>query len=426
MKKRLLLITWGFPFGESERSFLTEEFAALAERFEVNILTANTQDALIYPTPGVHRVERLAFSPLHQQRDLRTALFLMRPHILGELLCALGNCSPPNWGNSCAELLSYAHHVRQAMIRIRTLVSQEHIDLVYSYWCAPFAVAALWLKREFPFLQVVIRFHGADLYTERTKLGWQPFRNDVTAQANRLVFACDRGRDYYLAHWGQQAASKSRVAYLGSREVVPILGEKQAKERFFNTRLQPLRLISCANLIPLKRVHLIMEAISLLPPELVIEWHHIGAGFELEPLLHQASAQLSNRLNIRYKFWGAVPNHMLGQLYQQVQPHVFITTSSTEGGVPVSIQEAFSMGLPAIGTAVGGIPEIILDGKTGILLPADPSAEEVAAAISCFAAYSAEKKAALGDKAKELWAEKFNAKKNAEKFVDMLEELCLN
>ncbi len=49
---------------------------------------------------------------------------------------------------------------------------------------------------------------------------------------------------------------------------------------------------------------------------------------------------------------------------------VFLLTSRYEG-ISIALLEAMRAGLPAIGTAVGGIPETIIDGKTGLLVAPD-------------------------------------------------------
>lgn len=58
---------------------------------------------------------------------------------------------------------------------------------------------------------------------------------------------------------------------------------------------------------------------------------------------------------------------------------IFITTSVSDG-TPVSVLEAMASGLPCIATSVGGIPEWITPGETGILI-APRSPEQVAEAL---------------------------------------------
>jgi glycosyltransferase involved in cell wall biosynthesis len=47
---------------------------------------------------------------------------------------------------------------------------------------------------------------------------------------------------------------------------------------------------------------------------------------------------------------------------------IFLLPSTWEG-CPVSILEAMAMKKPVVGTAVGGIPELVVDGQTGLLIP---------------------------------------------------------
>lgn len=49
---------------------------------------------------------------------------------------------------------------------------------------------------------------------------------------------------------------------------------------------------------------------------------------------------------------------------------IFTLTSRSEA-LGYALLEAGNAGLPAIGTRVGGIPEIVKDGETGLLVPAD-------------------------------------------------------
>ena len=98
--------------------------------------------------------------------------------------------------------------------------------------------------------------------------------------------------------------------------------------------------------------------------------------------LEALSSQL--RLGDRVRFAGAQPPAALPRLYRAsrvfVLPSVVAMSGDTDG-LPVVLLEAMAAGCSLVGSAVGGIPDVMINGRTGLLVePGAPAA--LAAAIN--------------------------------------------
>lgn len=99
---------------------------------------------------------------------------------------------------------------------------------------------------------------------------------------------------------------------------------------------------------------------------------------------------------------------------------VLVLPSYSEG-LPTVIVEAGSLGLPVIGSAVGGIPELLGDGR-GTLLP-DVSAESVGASLAAFAANPATARDAAG-RLRALVVDRYDVDANAARLVDLYDSVA--
>ncbi len=423
MKKKLLLVTNGFPFGNSERGFLSTEYAELREKFDMYI-------AARIPTPDAGELEAgcvsVGIEPSHvictggkKLSAWRTLAQILRPSVMREIWRC--RCGGALFLKRVSAVLRYSARADEFEWDIRDfakergLTGDNGVDIIYTYWCTQSTLAAARLKAKTPSLRVVTRFLGYDLYNERTEEGWQPFRYDIGQICDRLVFEDNIGKEYFLTHWRKTPGERCVASFLGCPEMRRVLPSPLPSDR--------LTVVSCSNMIPLKRVELIIDALSELPADVKVSWYHIGDGTSRDELERRAEEKLGKKENVERRFCGYVMNSEINGIYEELRPELFVTASSTEAGCPVSILEAFAMGIPAIATAVGGISEVVITGKTGYLLPADVTAGEIAASITDFFRMPAEKRRELADGAYAFWKERCDAAENARGFVSMLCEL---
>lgn len=98
---------------------------------------------------------------------------------------------------------------------------------------------------------------------------------------------------------------------------------------------------------------------------------------------------------------------------------LFFNVSSMEG-LPVSLMESISYGIPAVATNVGGTGEVVVNGITGTLLPPNPTPEEIRDTVVRFMDMPLSERGKLAQNCKRLWSDCFDASKNATRLYGSL------
>ncbi|MDD5326966.1 MAG: glycosyltransferase [Phycisphaerae bacterium] len=101
----------------------------------------------------------------------------------------------------------------------------------------------------------------------------------------------------------------------------------------------------------------------------------------------------------------------------------FMVFPSHSEGMPQSVLEAMNCGLPVVATRVGGIPEAVIDGQTGILIDVKNTGQLQAATEKMI--NDKEFRITAGHKGYLLAKEKFDTEKNVKKFADALRSLVV-
>jgi glycosyltransferase involved in cell wall biosynthesis len=136
----------------------------------------------------------------------------------------------------------------------------------------------------------------------------------------------------------------------------------------------PVILLSVGRLVAKKGYEDVLAALALLPPGLEWRFIHVGGG-----TLRDALIQTAGRLGLSHRIeWrGALAQPDVLAAYREADLFVLASKVAKDGdrdGLPNVLLEAQSQRLACVATDVSGIPELIEQGMTGVLVaPDDPS-----------------------------------------------------
>lgn len=281
--------------------------------------------------------------------------------------------------------------------------------IVYNYWFDLVAYASVraFRGRSVP---VVARAHRYDVYAEFRSYGYMPLKKQFRQKFHR-VFAISRDAKEYLSRAYNIPQALLNVRHLG----VELPGGVVRP----TSQHSSIHVISISACKAVKRIDRLIAALALLgssEANVRIRWTHYGDGPLREELEESAATLLGSLPNVRYEFTGLVANDELLRRLESTEVDVLVNSSESEG-VPVSIMEGLARGIPTIAPAIGGIPEQIHHGRTGLLLPASFTTNDLADALRRTEFYKA---LSVRTACIEKWREDYSAPKNYARFVKEL------
>jgi glycosyltransferase involved in cell wall biosynthesis len=174
---------------------------------------------------------------------------------------------------------------------------------------------------------------------------------------------------------------------------------------------------------PRKRIHLLLNAAALLKeghlgnvqPRLLIVGSPGKSDLEYEQSLRRLV--VDKGLQEIARFIPFTPD--VADIYRACDVNVLV---SNEEGFGRTIIEAGAMGIPSVGARVGGIPEIIEDGETGLLVPEDDDGTALADRLRLLISHPA-RRAEMGEAARRRVADLFSIEKHAERIMAIYDRL---
>ncbi len=356
--KKLLVITKNFPYNLNE-AFLEAESQYLINRFD--------QVVFLPLYKGVKRetckscVTNDSYSLLYSQK----ILFCVKVLLSKGLICAVvKNIRNVLRRNYLAQIFKQQLH-RQIFLTIfkRRQDLFDSNTLVYSYWFNSAVFAVLDIKKHYNLnCKVVCRAHRWDVYDED---GDVPNR-DFCLKNIDMVYPISLDAVRFLS---------KKYGY-DEKYCLSRLGVKDYNIISKCSPIGNFHIVSVSQITQRKRIDLILKSIiafSRRNPDVQVCWSHFGTGEQENDLRHWVETVDCPNLVIEIK--GKKPNIEIMKYLSETYIDVFVNLSSSEG-VPVSIMEAQSFGIPVLATNVGGTGEIISK-DNGILLSSNPSINEV-------------------------------------------------
>jgi colanic acid/amylovoran biosynthesis glycosyltransferase len=306
-----------------------------------------------------------------------------------------------------ARALLHASKVIDQTRKLRQYIRLHgEIDVAYCYWNETQSYAAVLVKEAGGIRKVVSRIHGIDLHETRRPHSYMPLKRQFIRAYDR-VFTTSRAAQAYLEETYDASPESIVVSPLG----VPLLDALSQP-----SRTGTLHIVSVSFCLPVKRLDRIIEALRLFAlqhEEIKTNWTHIGGGPLLEKTMTLAIARLAGIANLTFEFPGEMANNVVKKYYRSTPVDVFINTSESEG-IPVSIMEAMSAGVPAVAPDVGGISNLVSN-QCGALLRKSPSSVEIVEAIESVAL--GQKRDVLRINARKKVEESFSSDRNYSDFV---------
>ena len=371
-RPQLLVLTASYPFSvAAERTFLEPEIHRYVQHFSrIVLVPQDVRGARVPIAQGVEVDTSLAEGLQAMQRWSLLVRGLLSTGFYREL-----------WRHPWL-LKTPASVLRMAMTRgrvewmvgwfsrLRPPVGAQTPTVIYGFWLDAAILAAGVFRQRGEQVRVVARAHGGDLYSERHTPPHIPFQQEMVELVDHVAPDSEAGTTYlrnkYPKHSHKIAAA--------------LLGTDDPGFRTVGSADGVVRIVSCAFLVEVKRVDLLVKGLHVLANRnegLTIEWTHFGDGPLLPSIRSLAASMLPDR--VRWEFKGHVETSAIYNWYRRHPIDVFVNVSSSEG-TPVSIMEAISCGIPVLATSVGGNKEIVNE-SLGRLISANPTAQEIAIAI---------------------------------------------
>lgn len=245
-----------------------------------------------------------------------------------------------------------------AFLKALSLQRKNKYDLVWPIMASYAGFAALLFKKIHRKIPLVLTIQEGDNFERRNGI-FSPFFRAIFRAADRIQAISN-----FLAEWSKEKGANCPIVVIPNGVDLELfseglsIGEASELKLALNKKDGDIFLITTSRLVMKNGVADIIESLKHLPTS--VKLLVLGTG-PLELELKSRVAEL--KLEERVQFLGFIQHKDMPQ-YLHISD-IFVRPSLSEG-LGNSFLEAMAAGIPVIATPVGGIPDFLIDGETGL------------------------------------------------------------
>lgn len=217
-------------------------------------------------------------------------------------------------------------------------------DLIHAHYGFHSALPALFLK----FRPLIVTFHRGDALDEpKRNLLYHWLQKSTVKKATHIIAVSNEIKEVLISQLGAQRHKISVISCGVDTSVFKSMDIKIRKELGLPEAKSIVLFVG--SLSSRKGIDIVYKCANALPDVLFV-------------LIGESEEKRKREVPPNCILVGAKPHYEIPKWLNAAD--IFLLPSRSEG-VPVSLLEALSCGIPAITSSVGGIPDVMEDGKTG-------------------------------------------------------------
>ena len=311
------------------------------------------------------------------------------------------------------QLFKYPDYTLPLSVRMAEVSRDFGLEVLHVHYAVPHATAAILARSMLPpgrQPRVVTTLHGTDTTLLGSDPGYGPAIHHALTHSDAVTVVSD-----FLKQETQRV-----LGFNGSLEVIhnffaPRTPRRSREEvrRELGVAEDEHLILHSSNLRPLKRIDLLLETVARVRPRDSFKLL-ILAGGSFAPFAKDVQRlELTDRVVVREN---------VNEIEDYLQAaDVGLFTSETESFC-LSILEAMCFGCPSVARRAGGIPEVVEDGVSGVLVHSD-NPDALSKALGDLLQDNA-RRSKLGRAARQRAREKFSAEVIVPRYESLYRRVC--